>query len=99
MNNFSYNFVQAENLELLQALVNKAIDEHAEFRKYKYFPLDPEYVTPNLEKHPAFIEATEDLSNNLDLLCERLKNSVPFSSFRSQVRSYLDETNQKLFIF
>merc|ERR1719483_669919 len=83
---------KAENLDLLKSLVTKALDEHAEFRKYKYFPLDPEYVTPNLEKHPAFIEATEDLRNNLDLLCERLKNSVPFSSFRSQGHMLWDTT-------
>ena len=81
-----YFLLQAENLDLLQALITKALDEHAEFRKYKYFPLDPVYVTQSLEKHPAFIEATEDLRNNLELLCQRLKNSVPFSSFRSQVR-------------
>ena len=81
---------KAENLQLLKSLVNKAIDEHAEFRKYKYFPLDPEYVTKKLEKEPAFQEATEDLRDNLDVLCERLKNSVPFSNFRSQVsQSYL----------
>ena len=76
---------KAENLELLKTLVTKAIDEHAEFRKYKYFPLDPEYVTKKLETEPAFQEATEDLRDNLDILCQRLKNSVPFSNFRSQV--------------
>jgi len=83
---------KSENLELLQALVNKAIEEHAEFRKYKYFPLDPEYVTGNIERHPAFTAATEDLRNNLDLLCQRLKNSVPFSSFRSQGHMLWDTT-------
>jgi len=83
---------KSENLELLQALVNKAIEEHADFRKYKYFPLDPEYVTENIERHPAFKAATEDLRNNLDLLCERLKNSVPFSSFRSQGHMLWDTT-------
>ena len=76
---------KAENLQLLKSLVNNAIDEHAEFRKYKYFPLDPVYVTKKLENQPAFQEATEDLKLNLEDLCKRLKNSVPFSNFRSQV--------------
>ena len=78
---------KAENLQLLKSLVSNAIDEHAEFRKYKYFPLDPVYVTKKLEKEPAFQEATEDLKLNLEDLCHRLKNSVPFSNFRSQVSS------------
>ena len=76
---------KAENLQLLKTLVNKALDEHAEYRKYKYFPLDPEYVTKKLEKEQAFQDATEELRDNLEILCERLKNSVPFSNFRSQV--------------
>ena len=76
---------KAENLQLLKSLVNNALDEHAEFRKYKYFPLDPVYVTRKLENEPAFQEATEDLKLNLEDLCKRLKNSVPFSNFRSQV--------------
>ena len=63
----------------------KAIDEHADFRKYKYFPLDPEYVTKKLENEKVFQDATNFLKVNLEVLCERLKNSVPFSNFRSQV--------------
>ena len=72
-------------MDLLHELVRRALEDHADFRKYKYFPLDPEYVTENIERHPAFTEATKDLRDNLEILCERLKNSVPFSNFRSQV--------------
>ena len=83
---------KAENLSLLKTLVTKAIDEHADYRKYKYFPLDPKYVTKSIEKEPAFIAATEALRDNLDQLCDRLKNSVPFSSFRSQGHMLWDTT-------
>ena len=83
---------KAENLSLLKTLVTKTIEEHADYRKYKYFPLDPKYVTKSIEKEPAFIAATESLRDNLDQLCERLKNSVPFSSFRSQGHMLWDTT-------
>jgi len=83
---------KAENLQLLKTLVNKALDEHAEYRRYKYFPLDPEYVTKKLEKEQAFQDATEELRDNLEILCERLKNSVPFSNFRSQGHMLWDTT-------
>ena len=53
--------------------------------------VDPVNVTQSLVKHPAFIEATEDLRNNLELLCQRLKKSLPFSSFRNQVRLVNDK--------
>ena len=45
---------QAENLDMLKNLVNHALDEHAEFRRYKYFPLDPEYIDKDIMRKPAF---------------------------------------------
>ena len=40
---------KAENLELLRELVMRSLDEHADFRKYKHFPLDPKYITKNIK--------------------------------------------------
>ena len=57
---------KAENLDLLKELIEKAIDEHADFRKYKYFPLDPKYVTKSIQNEPAFEEAKQSLIQNLD---------------------------------
>jgi hypothetical protein len=43
--------VQAENLDFLKELLDLAINSHADFRKYKYFPLDPEYIIPKMKHH------------------------------------------------
>ena len=83
---------KAENLDLLKELIRKAINDHADFRQYKYFPLDPDYVTEGLKKTPAFEAATKKLEDELKHLCQRLKNSVPFSSFRSQGHMLWDTT-------
>ena len=37
-----------------QELIDFAITEHAEFRKYKYFPLDPEFVDENKKNSPEY---------------------------------------------
>jgi hypothetical protein len=47
----SYFYVKAENFEFLKELLDRAISSHAEFRKYKYFPLDPEYIMPKMKDH------------------------------------------------
>jgi hypothetical protein len=46
--------MQAENKDLLKELLIRAIDNHVEFRKYKYFPLDPEYIMPKMKAHPRY---------------------------------------------
>ena len=77
--------LQCENVDLLRSLVLEVIQDHTDFRRYKYFPLDPEYVTPSIKQHETFREAEQNLRTHLKALSKRLKNSVPFSSFRSQV--------------
>ena len=83
---------KAENLDLLRELVMKSIEEHADFRKYKHFPLDPKYITKNIKNEKAFNDATVSLRENLVQLCGRLKNSVPFSNFRFQGQMLWDTT-------
>jgi hypothetical protein len=51
--------MQAENKDLLKELLIRAIDNHVEFRKYKYFPLDPEYIMPKMKAHPRYSSPLE----------------------------------------
>ena len=83
---------KAENGELLRELVMRCLDEHTDFRKYKHFPLDPKYITRSIKNEPAFTEASISLQQSLEELCERLKNSVPFSNFRFQGQMVWDTT-------
>ena len=63
-----------------------AIDQHVEFRKFKYFPLDPNYVSESIIAETSFQEAVKTIKKELLNLSQRLNNSVPFFNFRSQVR-------------
>ena len=63
-----------------------------DFRQFKYFPLDPEYVTNKITAHQSYIKAVEDIKKQLGNLSDRLKNSVPFFSFRSQGHMLWDTT-------
>ena len=87
-----FSFLQAENFELLKDLINTALEEHVDFRKFKYFPLDPEYVTNKITGHKSYTTAVEDIKHHLRNLSDRLKNSVPFFSFRSQGHMLWDTT-------
>ena len=77
--------MQAENEELLKELVATAIDQHVEFRRLKYFPLDPNYVNEGIVAETSFKEAVQKIKKELLNLSQRLNNSVPFFNFRSQV--------------
>ena len=85
-------FSQAENFNLLKDLIDTALDEHVDFRQFKYFPLDPEYVTNKITAHKSYKKAVEDIKQQLRNLSDRLKNSVPFFSFRSQGHMLWDTT-------
>ena len=87
-----FSFLQAENFDLLKDLINTALEEHVDFRKFKYFPLDPEYVTNKITGHKSYTTAVEDIKHHLRNLSDRLKNSVPFFSFRSQGHMLWDTT-------
>ena len=63
-----------------------------DFRKFKYFPLDPAYVTDRITEHDSFKSAVENMKKQLQNLSQRLKNSVPFFSFRSQGHMLWDTT-------
>ena len=80
-------YLKAENGELLGELVKSAVDNHVEFRKFKYFPLDPNYVTPYIKEQKSYKEAEDTIKVELEELSSRLNNSVPFFNFRSQVNS------------
>jgi len=83
---------KAENLKFLRELLNHALDEHAEFRRYKYFPLDPEYICSNIKQQPSYRKAQKKMRREFDVLSERMKNSVPFFNFRSQGHMLWDTT-------
>ena len=69
-----------------------ALDEHIDFRRFKYFPLDPKYVTTNIADQPSYKDAINCIKETLIELSNRLNNSVPFSSFRSQGHMLWDTT-------
>ena len=58
-----------------------------DFRKFRYFPLDPNYVSEELKQEAAYKEAVKNLERELASLTDRLNNSVPFFNFRSQVKT------------
>ena len=76
----------------MKSLVNRALDEHIDYRRFKYFPLDPEYVTTSISSQPSYNEAVSSIEEKLLQLSDRLNNSVPFSSFRSQGHMLWDTT-------
>ena len=78
---------QAENEKILRDLLKIAVDQHVEFRKIKYFPLDPNYITESLQQESSYKESIQNMEQNLIVLTKRLNNSVPFFSFRSQVKN------------
>ena len=65
---------------------------HTEFRRFKYFPLDPQYVTEQVENEASYKSAKEHIKEQLLVLSSRLNNSVPFFSFRSQGHMLWDTT-------
>eukprot|EP00092_Neocalanus_flemingeri_P000078 GFUD01000080.1.p1 GENE.GFUD01000080.1~~GFUD01000080.1.p1 ORF type:complete len:1171 (-),score=266.56 GFUD01000080.1:163-3675(-) len=83
---------KAENSDLLGELVKSAVDLHVEFRKFKYFPLDPNYVTSDIKEQKSFKEAENNIRDGLEELSSRLNNSVPFFNFRSQGHMLWDTT-------
>jgi len=83
---------KAENSDLLGELVKSAVDHHVEFRRFKYFPLDPNYVTPYIKEQKSYKEAEDTIRVELEELSSRLNNSVPFFNFRSQGHMLWDTT-------
>jgi len=83
---------KAENVDLLQDLVSFAITEHAEFRKYKYYPLDPEFVDSEKKQSVEYKKSEDKMWKMLGVLSKRLQNSIPFSNFRSQGHMLWDTT-------
>ena len=70
---------------MMRELMKTAVDQQVEFRRYKYFPMDPEYVTPYIKAQESYQDAEKTIKKELAELSSRLKNSVPFFNFRSQV--------------
>ena len=87
-----FKIFKAENHDLLKELVNLALDQHTEFRRFKYFPLDPQYVTEKISSTSSFKDAVKTIKGSLMELSKRLNNSVPFFSFRSQGHMLWDTT-------
>jgi hypothetical protein len=44
-------FLQGENKELFKSLLIKALDSHIQFRQFKDFPLDPEFITADIKAY------------------------------------------------
>ena len=75
---------KAENAKIYKEMVLKSLDTHLEFRK-NYFPSDPEYLTEELKQSQAYKEEIKNLEDELDIMREEMKKSVPYFSPRYKV--------------
>lgn len=77
-----------ENLDILQRLIVKALEEHAGARK-AYKDRDPDMAAGRGDDFDQTVEAME---KNLGDILNRLRGSIPLSSHRNQSHMYWDIT-------
>ena len=82
---------KAENADVLTRLAATALKAHAADR-LAYEPNDPLWVTDEIKKTPAYRAGVQQLETSLNDLLERLRGSVPFSSYRYQAHMLWDVT-------
>lgn len=82
---------KAENQQLFEELMLKAVWAHCEDRR-DFYPHDPAYVTDAMKESRAYRESVQSLKGELDDLLVRLKGSVPFFSYRYQSHMNWDLT-------
>ena len=81
---------KAENLELLRALINEALDSHAAFRR-SFHPEDPSHITAELRASPGFAESVAQMRGQVTALLDKLRMSAPFASMRYQGHMLWDQ--------
>lgn len=82
---------KAENERLLLELATHAIRAHAKERR-EYYPDDPEWITREIKRSPAYVESVGDLRAEFERLIDRLHGSAPFYSYRYQAHMLWDVT-------
>jgi glutamate/tyrosine decarboxylase-like PLP-dependent enzyme len=82
---------KAENEQLLQELVGRAIHEHAQARK-DYFREDPPWLSERRRTSSSYIESVGQLRKEVKTLLRALQGSVPFYSYRYQGHMLWDVT-------
>lgn len=82
---------RAENLDMFIKLVEKAIIDHAYWRR-NFHPEDPVVITNAIQRDPGYLETVDRTKSELFKLLAQLKGSVPFSSMRYQGHMSWDQT-------
>lgn len=72
---------KAENADVFEKLMNKAVHSHFKFRE-GFYPCDPPYVTDELREAPSFKISMDRMEKELDKMQRDLHKSVPFFSTR-----------------
>ena len=81
---------RAENLGLLQELIQAALDSHAGFRR-SFHPEDPSHITPAIRASGEFAAGVDRLRQETHALLDKLKLSAPFTSMRYQGHMLWDQ--------
>jgi glutamate/tyrosine decarboxylase-like PLP-dependent enzyme len=81
---------RAENVDLLQELVQAAIDSHACFRR-SFHPEDPSHITPAIRDSAEFAVGVDRLRRETHELLQKLTMSAPFTSMRYQGHMLWDQ--------
>ncbi|KAN0030378.1 hypothetical protein ACTA71_010143 [Dictyostelium dimigraforme] len=74
---------KAENTDLLKTLITKALDAHIQSR-INFHKEDSPTFEDSYKQDPAYISATNDMTQKVDQVLNFLKHSLPYSSFRYQ---------------
>ena len=82
---------RAENLDSFLNLVEKAIVDHAYWRR-NFHPEDPAAITSSIKREAGYLDAMSKTETELFKLLAQLKGSVPFSSPRYQGHMCWDQT-------
>lgn len=81
---------RAENVDLMQELIQAAIESHAAFRR-SFHPEDPSHITPAIRASAEFTAGVDRLRRETHKLLEKLKLSAPFTSMRYQGHMLWDQ--------
>ncbi|MDP9104851.1 MAG: pyridoxal-dependent decarboxylase [Candidatus Eremiobacteraeota bacterium] len=81
---------KAENEELFIRLIERAVREHAEFRR-SFHPEDPTIITADVMRTDGYRQAVSRLETQAGVLFEQLKMSAPIASLRHQGHMLWDQ--------
>lgn len=80
----------AENADLLGSLLTEALAGHVKNRR-AYAPKDPDFLYEE-DRNADFARVSDEMLASLQDLNDKLKGSIPLSSFRNQSHMYWDIT-------